>query len=247
MIIVLSILIRPTFDFLAPILIFVFAIFVHRLGWARTTRNLLIYGFVYALLMAPWWMHNYSFYGQFVRLNLGDGTVWYAGNNPMNKSGGGIEGGKNPDVDFSRFRQIDEPLERNEALKKEAFEFIKDNPERFVELAGLKFIRFWRLWPHTDQYQSPLIIAASLLSYGVFLLLSVVFLAKEGWARRRTILPVLLFMGYLTAVHMILIASVRYRLPVEPFIIIFGSYPLAQALTRLFPKLPSLLGVDEEG
>jgi len=244
-VIVLSILLRPTLDFLAPILILTFTVVVHQRGWPIILKNLLMYAAVYVALMTPWWIHNYHFYGEFVRLNLGDGTVWYAGNNPMNQSGGGIEGGANPDVDFTRFRAIDDPLERNAALKKEAFDYIQNNPGRFIELAGLKFLRFWRLWPYTKDYQSPFIVAVSLLSYGVFLFLSIGFLAKQGWARRRKILPVMLFAGYLTAIHMILIASVRYRLPLEPFIIIFGSYPLGHALARVFPGLPKVLGARD--
>ena len=40
--------------------------------------------------------------------------------------------------------------------------------------------------------------------------------------------PLLLFIGYLTAVHMIMVGSIRYRLPLEPFLIVFA----AAAFTR---------------
>ena len=40
--------------------------------------------------MSPWWYHNYLKYNEFVRLNLGFGLTFYAGNNPLNKTGGGV-------------------------------------------------------------------------------------------------------------------------------------------------------------
>ena len=41
--------------------------------------------------MAPWWLHNYHYYGTFVRLNVAGGENFYAGNNPRNKTGGGLK------------------------------------------------------------------------------------------------------------------------------------------------------------
>ena len=40
--------------------------------------------------MSPWWYHNYLKYGKFVRLNIGSSFVLYVGNNPLNKTGGGV-------------------------------------------------------------------------------------------------------------------------------------------------------------
>jgi hypothetical protein len=99
-------------------------------------------------------------------------------------------------------------------------------------MAGVKFLRFWRLWPYADEYTDWKFIAASLISYGPVLLLSIVFLVFYSRKVFRAIVPILLFIAYLTAVHVITIASLRYRLPLEPFLIVFAGYAAARLADR---------------
>jgi len=232
-VIVLSILHRPLLDFLAPILIFTFAYYVHQLSLKKSFFHLLKYFFIYIILMTPWWIHQYNKYDQFVRLNLGDGLVWYSGNNPLNKSGGGnLSDIKGADMDLTEFLKIKDPIKRNNALKHAAFAFIKENPERFIELSGLKFIRFWRLWPYAPEYEKPMYIIISLLSYGLVLLFSIIFLFKYLKNYFRAFLPIILLVLYFTFIHMILLASIRYRLPLEPFLIMMASYSFVNLIIK---------------
>ena len=175
-------------------------------------------------MMSPWWMYQYDKYGQFVRLTLADGIILYSGNNPMNTTGGGV-GNKNgiSDVDLTKFNKILNPIERNDQMKKKAIEYILANPVHFVEMSAVKFIRFWRLWPYTEHYQQWYIFASSLLSYGVMLALSVGFLVRNTKNHFKKLLPIFVLIAYLTIVHMATIGSIRYRFPLEPFLIIFAS------------------------
>lgn len=221
---VFSILVRPALDLVAPVLVAVFALVIHRTAVREASYRIAQYACIYVVLMTPWWVDNYLHYGQFVRLDLGDGIVLYSGNNPLNTSGGGITGGeKGSDFDTTPFKSISNPVERNNALKQAAWNFIRHNPGRFLELAAVKFERFWRLWPYAGEYEKPWIIAASLLSYGLLLACTVLYLAGAGWPNLRRVVPVLVLTAYLTLVHMATIGSVRYRLPLEPFIVVLGS------------------------
>lgn len=220
-ILVLSILVRPTLDFFNPILVALFVGFVHKSGWKAVIKYLGIYFVIYIVILSPWWMHQYQKYGEFVRLNLGDGIVLYSGNNPINKTGGGITG---DDVDFSIFNNEKDPIARNNKMKESAINFIIDNPARFVELAGLKFLRFWRLWPHTEHYQQWYVVATSLLSYGVVLFFAIGFLLRNVRIYFRKTIPIFALFGYLTLIHMVTIGSIRYRFPLEPFLIIFAGH-----------------------
>ena len=222
---ILALLVRPTFDFLNPILVILFVGLVHNSGWKKVIQYILIYGLAYVIIMSPWWMHQYHKYGEFVRLNLGDGIVLYSGNNPLNTTGGGVgrENGVS-DLDLSRFSYLKNPIERNEAMKKEALDYIMKNPGHFIELAGTKFLRFWRLWPFTEHYQQWYVIAASLLSYGTILVLSIGFIFRNSRKQFRKITPIFALFTYLTLVHMITNGSIRYRFPLEPFLIIFAGY-----------------------
>jgi 4-amino-4-deoxy-L-arabinose transferase-like glycosyltransferase len=230
---ILSILVKPTFDFLNPILVIIFVGLVHTCGWKKVIQYLFIYSACYMLIMSPWWMHQYQKYGEFVRLNLGDGIVLYSGNNSLNKTGGGVgrESGAS-DMDLSKFNHFINPVNRNKAMKKEAIDYITNNPGRFIDLAGIKFLRFWRLWPYTDHYQQWYVIAASLLSYGVILFLSVGFIFRHAREHFRKLTPVFVLFTYLTLVHMITIGSIRYRFPLEPFLIIFAGYFIVDILKK---------------
>ncbi|HQF29823.1 MAG TPA: hypothetical protein PLJ34_00085, partial [Hyphomicrobiales bacterium] len=72
---VLAILTRPALEIFAPFVLVWTILVVHRLGAVRAGRALVVYGLVYVVLMAPWWLHNYERYGSFVRLHLASGFV----------------------------------------------------------------------------------------------------------------------------------------------------------------------------
>jgi hypothetical protein len=192
-------------------------------------RKLLGYAAVYVVLMTPWWLHNYQAYGTFVRLNLGGGEVFYLGNNPMNRSGGGIH---SVDGDLTRFNAIKSLVERDAALWKAGRDYVRADPARFIEMAAVKFARLWRPWPYADSYRSSLYVALSLLSFAPVLLLAVFYLGRWGYGELTRIGPIILFAGYLSAVHMVTIASVRYRIPLEPFVIMFGAVAAARIARR---------------
>jgi len=225
----LSILIRPTLEPLIPMLLLVFALVVHRKSWWQAVLLVAQFALVYVVVMSPWWAHQYARYGQFVRLNLGAGIVLYSGNNPTNRSGGGVgyDAGDGRQSDHNPAHPawaITDPIARDRALTRAAVDFIRENPGRFAKLAAIKFKRFWRLWPYAAEYRSSAIIAVSLLSYGVMLLATLVFLLAHAKARWRQLSPVLIYAAFLTAVHMVTIGSIRYRFPLEPFLIILGSF-----------------------
>ena len=222
--IVLSILIRPTIDLLAPFLIVAFAITVHKLPRMQIVKWVSIYVSVYVLLMSPWWYHNFQKYGHWVRLNLGDGIVFYSGNNPMNHSGGGIFGkGPSADVDTSEFDSIPHAFYRNQAMKEAALEYIWNNPLNFMKMMGVKFCRFWRIWPYTPYFSSVVYQLVSVLSFGPILLGSIFFVIRYGETYKKRLFPAYMLIFYLTVVHMVTISSIRYRFPLEPFLVIFAT------------------------
>ncbi len=224
---ILAVLVKPTFDFLNPVLVVLFVRYVHDGSWKKVIQYLFVYAISYMIIMSPWWMHQHKKYGEFVRLSLGDGIVLYTGNNPLNRSGGGIVG---TDVDMSSFNNEKNPVIRNNKMKRVAIEYIASNPDHFVELAGLKFLRFWRLWPYTQHYQQWYVVTAFLLSYGLILFLAIGFMLRSGRRYFRKLVPIFALFSYLTLVHMVTIGSIRYRFPLEPFLIIFASYFLVDVL-----------------
>ena len=216
---VLAILTRPVFDPFAPALVLLFALVVHRFPLPQAIRQLAIYAVIYCSLMAPWWLNNQMAYGSFVHLTVGGGQALYAGNNPLNHSGGGNLG---VDYDLTAFKGIADPVARNRALQNAALAYISNNPQRFLELAGLKFIRMWRLWPANDKYKNFATVLVAIASFVPVLILATMGLFLKRRMMRR-LSPILLFgLGY-TGVHMIIVGTIRYRLPLEPFLLIFAG------------------------
>ena len=222
--VVLSILTRPTIDLLPPLLIPYFAIIIHGKPWGFAVRQLGVYALIYCAVLSPWWVHNYQAYGSFVRLNLGGGQALYSGNNPQNNTGGVSD----VMLDMSRFDKIADPVARDRAARDAALAYIAGDPVHFLKMAGLKFSRLWHLWPAAADYATPLYVVLSLLSFVPVLALAIVFVLTCGWPMFMRIVPMALFIGYLTAVHMVFVGSVRYRLPVEPFLIVFAGLTMAK-------------------
>lgn len=218
---VTTVLIRPALDLYAPVVILIFALVVHRNSLKKSMLRLTGYACLYLVLMTPWWLHNYAKYGEYVRLNLGYGVVLYAGNNSMNRSGGGITG-----IDYSTkiVEGVNDPLLRNKIYFDAGLNYIKENPKIFIFNSWVKFQRFWRLWPYAQDWGSPKIIIISILSYGAVLFFSIVSFFYLTRAQLRMVTPILILICYLSSVHMITIGSIRYRLPIEPFLIIFASF-----------------------
>jgi len=58
------------------------------------------------------------------------------------------------------------------------------------------------------------------------------------WRRTaRALLPIYLLIGYFTLVHVVTIASLRYRLPIEPFLIVMAAYPIGRMAEAARRKL----------
>jgi hypothetical protein len=232
---VLSILTRPVMDAFAPFVIFWNAMVIRRAGISQACRDLLVYGVLYAIIMSPWWYHNQKKYDQFVRLNNGFGLVLYAGNNPLNKSGGGIN---KRDYDVEKFFDDQVPVSSikfDHALRDAAVEYILNDPGNFFKMAGVKFVRFWSLMPYT-----PMVKGNNLASIATLSLLPIILLAFLTFITKRDLFwhltPMLGFILYLTLVHMITIGSVRYRYPLEPLLIVSAAPSLLLVWNLIFGK-----------
>ena len=233
---VLGILTRPVLDPLAPLLLLYFAIAIRGLSIKAAAKYLAIYVGIYCVLMAPWWLHNYKAYQTFVRLNLGSGVALLSGNSPSNQSGG-ID--NNLNATMAPFAEIADPVARDKAMQRAALNYIKEDPGRFLIQAAKRFQRFWSPWPQTEEYSRPLYKLISFCSFIPVLLLALVFVVLYGRTYFLRIAPLLLFIVYLNSLHLVFPASLRYRLPVEPFLIILAAAGAVHLVDRWSQKKPS--------
>lgn len=211
-VLVASNLVRPSLDLVLPLIVGLVAY-----GWRRSTadvaRALPVYALVYVSLMTPWWAHNYSLHGQFVRLNLADGVTAILENNEAFRRG-------EPDATWSAFEAIDDPVAKNEAMKRAALSYIVANPSVWVVGCFDRLRRFMLPWPNGG-----VPIAGKLVSASIILTL---FLAAGIglWRARRGILrfaPIAVPMIFVSAIHVATHANERYRLPIDPILCVVAG------------------------
>lgn len=229
---VLAVLTRPVFDLLNPILVFVFSFWVWKKSLKISLFNVGKYFLVYVLFMAPWWIHNVQRYGAFVRTSLGDGQVLMEGSHPGNTDGGPIA----MEWYVRDYEDISDPILLNEAKKNDAKKYISQDPVRFGILAVKKFFRFWNLVPNSSEFTAPIYRILAILSFGPVFLLSIMFVIVNRKTLRKT-LPILLMVVYLTGIHMVTVASIRYRFPLEPFLLVLAVAFLGQLMDKPANKL----------
>ena len=238
-ILVLSIYVKSISDYLAPILILSFAI-INKYSFKKTFFCISSYFIIYSILMSPWWIHNIEKYNKFVRTDLGYGFHLYSGNNPMNKTGGGI-GGLDVDHESILDSVSHDPILSDKIFKDEAYKFIKENPKFFLKSLKTKFIRFWSPYPKDQSYpdkndklsliKDNMIYKIILLfSYGLVFLLSIIFIFKYARKNFSKIAPLLLLIFLFTLAYTLTIVSLRYRFPIEFILIIFASYSLKKIM-----------------
>jgi len=191
-------------------------------------RTILAAAGVFCLLLAPWVARNYQAFGVFMAANTGAGQSLWESNNPWNPHGG-------VPPDGAPYLSVVPPgldeLARDQYMKKLAIDEIVNNPERFARLAVSKFQRFWSLWPNAEGFSRGLYKAAALASFGPVLALALLglYVLRDRW---RELGLIWLFVGYYTALHMVALASIRYRLPLEPLLIACAAACAARLLGR---------------
>jgi len=200
---------------------------------ARVVRLAAIVVLAASAVMAPWWIRNAQIFGKFVPTAVWIGASLYDGLSPE-ATGASDMGflGEEPFVSLGE-------LEQDAELRRRALAFVKDDPERALELAAIKAGRFWSPWPNADTLNAPGIAAFSAATT-----IPIFFLLLFGiWICRKDIRTLTLLGGSLLAfflLHLIFVGSIRYRLP--------GMVPAmglaALGLIRLLGGRPDRAGRD---
>ena len=188
------------------------------LWWRRNWWKVGILIIFTILTILPWSVRNFYHFKRFVPLTTMTGLSFWEGNNP-HATGGLCQYWPEEIKNMSE-------VDRDRYLTKATLRVIVENPSRFFKLLGIKFVRFWNIVPNYKGFSSFLYNMVSLLSYPPVIITGIygMFLTKRKW--RRFLVFYLSFFSF-TLIHMIFVGSIRYRVPVMPFMIIFSSYTLS--------------------
>jgi len=208
---------------------------------ARAIGEAALLGLGFVAAMAPWWMRNAAVHGRFVAGTTEGGVTFWVTNNEEAEGGG--------HVDFRSaaggFEGLNE-LEIDREFYRRGLAYIRAHPGHLIRLAGEKFVRFWRLWPHASEPSVGLAVAiVGAVSFTPVLLLGMwgAVVSRRHW---RPLLLFYLLLFYCTALHMVFMAVTRHRVPIVPYLIVLAAYGLVELLRRWGRQRRAAGGVSEE-
>lgn len=185
------------------------------------------------LVVAPWTWRNYKVYNAFIPIVAGGPQSLWFGTLPMDEQrlfGNG-----------ETYLKLDIPIstkEFEEYFKRLAIDRIMADPVGYAVITVKKFFFFlYKPVGHDLMLAKSSFLAALLMGGHLLLLLLAgagIYLTRSRYAQ---LFPLYLLMAYFTLLHTLLTPLPRYRLPIEPFFILFA----VAALFRLWEMRPHTL------
>ncbi len=177
----------------------------------------------YGCVLMPAAYRNYRVLGAFVPVRTGVGESLLESVGPWADGGPGMQKIHRPEYPDGANEYIRDRMDQAAAIG-----YIKQDPNRFLRLAGNKFLRTWNVRMNLSDYRSPIYDLLAILST-----VPVFVLAVPGWLRHRgqvsrwflLLVPAL----YFTLLHMVFVGSVRYRYPAMPAIMVLAGAALVTA------------------
>jgi hypothetical protein len=235
---------KATLTIMPPLLLATTA-WLSGVGRRRVIAILIAASGLYAAFMSPWWIRNATLFHAFVPFTTSSAEDLYLGNNPHNPNAG-IDWATDAEPEVvARINALPSELSRQRAYKEAALHYIENNPGAFIRAAAQKFVRFWNIVPNAAEFHGGLYAAISAASFGPILLLALIAAVRRR-RQWRLLAPLYLIIGYFTCVHVVVVASLRYRLPIEPLLIALAAEPLAALFNAFRPATSCRTGpVDD--
>jgi 4-amino-4-deoxy-L-arabinose transferase-like glycosyltransferase len=182
---------------------------------------------IFFLTLSPWLIRNYEVFGRFVFLRDDFGLQFRLGN--WKGADGMLMAYLQPNLnnlEFQKFQSMGE-LAYAADCKRVAFEWVRENPGRFVIISLKRFFYYWNGVPKATDSRSPVDFRTSL-----FLAWSVLAIWGMLRALKRKITGSWLFAGlvltYPTTYYFVF-PHARYRHPIEPELLILAVFLLLEA------------------
>ncbi|MCL4386251.1 MAG: hypothetical protein M1326_08065, partial [Cyanobacteria bacterium] len=202
---------RPTMEVFVPFALLLILSF--REPWIKKIKKIVIISVFFTLILSPWIIRNYNIFHQFIPGTTMGSRVFWEGNNPYSVGGPSSyfpqqKSGNKTEIQLQHIYLID------------TIHVIKDNPKRFLWLLWNKFKRFWAVVPNTKLYSGMKYKIVSVFSFGILLPFFIIgfFLTMKN-KKVQFFQTIIIFF---TLFHMVLLASIIYRAPIEPFFIILA-------------------------
>jgi hypothetical protein len=243
----LAALTKPQFVFIPAVLVGMAMLERHRaIGFSQSiVTGLLIYA-VMAAILIPWAVRNTLLFGEVVLISTNSGVTLLTGNNP---SARGSLSEHDPMVQARRFSVADQ-VAADKRAKALAFEWISNNPERFLQLIPLKVFHLWFMdgeaeWGYQAGFKnyedSAWIFRVTRVLNQVYyfaILLAAILSLRLLVERHDSLWMPYFTFGYVFAIYLTLITVVfsgqsRFHFPVMPWLMIYAAWTLTVFVQRL--------------
>jgi 4-amino-4-deoxy-L-arabinose transferase-like glycosyltransferase len=212
-------------------------------GHSRNLRLALVCLLPIVLVVGAWTVRNQRAFGRTVLVSTNAGYNLWLGNHPGVKASTGNRAerpgaGEVPGMEAEAARIWALPgneATRDSAFTRRALEIIAADVPRFLRLSLSKSLELWALYPRPMSEDRPRLSIeklASLLSYGLLLPFALAWLFVSLPRSRVALLVLVLFLIH-SLVHAVILSKVRFRLPLDIFVIIYGCGGIVAAVRAL--------------
>lgn len=232
----LALLTRPVFIFLIPFLPVWFLV-GEKFSIFETWKFSSVIVLVAGLTVAPWTVKNYLQYDRLFFITSEGGHSFYTSNMPDFNIDRTKEEKTPEDVERQLIGIADH--EKDKVYTRAALKYIVNSPGEFLKIYMQKFINFWRFYPKTmsqnkDTSQRNIIV--SIIFYGFLIPFAFIGMAVsiKKWKQYFLLYASILSfnLGY-----SLFITTVRYRLPIEPYIVVFASVGILALYEKIVPPV----------
>ncbi|QDV92159.1 Dolichyl-phosphate-mannose-protein mannosyltransferase [Phycisphaerae bacterium RAS2] len=169
---------------------------------------------VYGAVLAPNILRNDRLFGRFIPTRVGGGASLLEALGPWADGGPGMDR-----IVYPPAEELADEAERDAVYRRAALDWARSHPRETLSLAWTKLRRTWSITLNAPGYESALFTAVGWLTVAPIFVLAAVGvwrLRRQGWTLLFLLSPAI----YFSAIHMVFVGSVRYRLPAMPLLMI---------------------------
>ena len=205
---------------------FLFIVLWRTRGFIRAFLFCAVLGIGWLAPSIGWSVRNYFKYGKMIPVAASMGWNMYEGFSTDREEirRRPIEMGQ----EAAALGLLEDPIGRGDHFARKTTTFIRTHPAESLRIVAGKAFLFWRPWPYDPHswWQR-----SALGAYFTFLFVLAAFGAVTAWPNREWA-PVWALFAYLTFLHSFFFTSLRYRLPLEPFLCLLAASGLVDVIRR---------------
>lgn len=204
----------------------------------KRVRIIILIMFTAFMVVSPWLVRNYIVFKEFPLLKTNLGHNLWLGNNPKATGTHYAESGELMgdllSKDLLEFQALSE-VEQDKELYGKAKAYIKENPMHYIRLSLKRFYYF--IWFPPDNLlskEAALSKKVSKLPYAFILVACIIglFLSFKRFPKDAAFIFSIIFSETLLF-SLIVVGHPRYRITIEPFMILFAAFAIGSLLEKL--------------